>query len=229
MEVEVSNQKDILLGNDYFQISYPNQNYKKSSEYKQWRKIAEKKSGKNGKEAFCEKDNIIIYQKKEFINFNIQCPLCNRNIYQCKYCNKSRDTLTTQCCIKASINDIKENKKIFQYINTEENKDDEIEFYQLFFLSFIPLFFSFINVLIFFIFFFANMEDKNGKLISETFEENRCLIILMRIFTLFYLILITIVYSIFFFNIFIIIVIISLPFKLYYVRIVIGMYSALLG
>ena len=69
------------------------------------------------------------------------------------------------------------------------------------------------------------MEDKNGKLISEHFKDNKCIII----FSLFYLILITIVYSIFFLNIFIIIVIISLPFKLYFVRIVIGMYSALLS
>ena len=60
MENEDINLECKLLENNYFQISYPNQNYKITSEYKLWKKIIKKNMGENGKEVFCEKDDIII-------------------------------------------------------------------------------------------------------------------------------------------------------------------------
>ena len=179
MEVEVSNQKDILLGNDYFQISYPNQNYKKSSEYKQWRKIVEKKFGKNGKEVFCEKDNIIIYQEEKSIDNVINCPICKINIYKCKYCNRIRDKITKNCCFIAVLNDIKEKIKIDKNLNIEENSEG---FYIIFFASFIPLFFSFVNALVFIGFFYLDLENKKGILIMDDIDEKKTFKCLFEIF-----------------------------------------------
>ena len=226
MEVEVSNQKDILLGNDYFQISYPNQNYKKSSEYKQWRKIVEKKFGKKWKEVFCEKDNIIIYQEEKNINNVIKCPKCKIIIYQCKYCNRIRNEITKNCCFKALLNDIKEKIKIDKNLNIEENSEG---FYIIFFASFIPLFFSFVNALVFIGFFYLDLENKKGILIMDDIDEKKHLSVFLRFFLIVYLFSMTIAYSIFFYIIFIIILIISLPFKLYFIKLIISWQTKFLG
>ena len=122
MEIEDSNIKCNLLENNYFQILYPNQKYKLSSEYKQWKKTIEEKIGKNGIEIFCKKDNIIIYQKFENINDIIKCPICDENIYQCQYCNKKRVKKTSRCCLKAYIKELKEKEQFYQYLEIDENK-----------------------------------------------------------------------------------------------------------
>ena len=84
MEVESSNKEyNLLEKNNFFKLLYPNQNYKISLEYKQWKKSIEEKFGKNenGKEIFCKKDNIVIYN--ENVNNSIICPICRKTLYRC--------------------------------------------------------------------------------------------------------------------------------------------------
>ena len=91
MEIETN-----LTENNYFTILYPNQNYKVSFEYKHWKKNIEEKMGKNGREIFCIIDNIILYQNNKSENNFIKCPKCKKYIYQCKYCKRFRNEITTQ-------------------------------------------------------------------------------------------------------------------------------------
>ena len=104
MEVESSNKEyNLLENNNFLKLLYPNQNYKISLEYKQWKKSIEEKFGKNenGIEIFCKIDNIVIYN--ENVNDIIKCPICRKTLYICKYCNKVQKKKTTKCCFRAQI------------------------------------------------------------------------------------------------------------------------------
>ena len=225
MEVDDINIENNLLEDNYFKISYPKQNYKISLDYKQWKKSIEAKFGKNGKEIFCNKDNIIIYQQKEYINNFLKCPLCGKNIYQCQYCNKSKDSDTGRCCLKRYIKELKNNEKKYQFIKYKR-KEDLNEFYEIFLVSFIPFIFATQFVLIFIYIFYFNIEDKNGlNIIDRIFEkerENKMMV--FRIILLCYLFCINIPYSILFYSIYFIIAIISIPFKLMPIKMIFGIF-----
>ncbi len=143
METDSPNKENIL-GENYFQILYPNQNYKSSLEYKQWKKNVEEILGKKGKEVFCEKDNIIIYQKYHKIDVGIYCPICNQFLYGCEYCNKISNQVTKSCCIQAFINENIKNS--YKFIKME-NKEDKDDFYYNLFINFIPFSFLYRTIL----------------------------------------------------------------------------------
>ena len=220
MEIEDQNIESNLLEEKYFKILYPNQNYELSSEYKLWKKEMEKNMGKNGKEIFCKKDNIIIYQKYEENDDIILCPICNATLYKCKYCSQIRNKKTKRCCSKALLKEtqVKENV-IFQNLDKKYEKNQK-EFYKVFFSNFIPMFTSLQITLIFFRFLFLELENKKGEIIMQTFDKKNFMCrIPFTIFLLFYYFSMAITYSMFFYIIFIINVIISLPFNLYNVKI----------
>ena len=224
METDSPNKENIL-GENYFQILYPNQNYKTSLEYKQWKKNVEEILGKNGKEVFCEKDNIIIYQKYQKIDIGIYCPICNKFLYGCEYCNKISNQVTKSCCIQAFINENIKNS--YKFIKME-NKEDKDDFYYNLFINFIPFSFLYRTILIPIII-FLSIENKRNIMIDQVLEnmkEN-----LKNIFEfafMFYILLMLIPYTILFYSIYLIILILSLPFKLYPIKLLLGFYCSIL-
>ena len=229
MEVGNLNIENNLLGDIYFKIIYPNQNYKISLEYKKWKKSIEEKFGKNGKELFCKKDNIIIYQKNENINSFVKCPICDQNIYQCQYCNRIKDKDTARCCLKRHIKEINDKDKIKQFIEYKR-KEDINDFLNIFFWAFIPFIFATQFILIFVYLFFFNLEDKNGlMIIDRTFQKERqTKMIPFKIILFFYLICINLPYAVLFYAVYLIIVILSLPFKLYPIKIIFGIFYSII-
>ena len=219
----------ILLEDDYFEILYPNQNYKETIEYKHWKKIVTEKNGINGKEIYCKKDNIILYQKYEENNNVIKCPICKTLLYKCKYCKRILNKKTTRCCFRAYLNEVFKNKDIYQYIKYKKNEDKN-EFYQIFFCCFIPLFFAAHILLISLIIFFYNLENKKGIIINTIIEDSkkRSFIIPYRIFSNLFLLLMSLVYTIFFNSIYFTIIIFSLPFKLYPIKIILGFFYSII-
>ena len=227
MEIESPNKTD-LLTNNYYKISYPNQNYNFSFEYKNWKKSMEEKRDKKGREIYCEKDNLIIYQEYENINSTINCPICNRVLYKCQYCNTIRNKKTTRSCYKAYIKEIINRKSIYSYV-LMENELDKRDFYILFFLNFIPFIIVIENILIGILIFYFNLENKNDKVTFDAcIDKKLALKICLFILVLFIAISIIVSYSIFFYTIYIICVIISLPFKLYPIKLLYGLLNSIL-
>ena len=223
MEVENPNKEyNLLEKNNFFRLLYPNQNYKISLEYKQWKKSIEEKFGKNenGIEIFCKIDNIVIYN--ENVNNSIICPTCRKTLYICKYCNKIQNRKITKCCFRTKIKEnIIEKKAIYKYINNQKNQLEE--FYLLFIINFTPFCFLPQIVLIFMDLFYLDLENEEGEsydcLIDK--KSNIYKIPIAILFIGYYLSML-IAFSIFFYILFLNIIIISLPFKLYPIKIIIG-------
>ena len=227
MENENLDIESNILGNNYFKLSFPNQNYKLSLEYKNWRKSMEERKGKNGVEIFCKKDNIIIYLNEEnnqYYHYHTKCPLRKTDfiLNTCVYCSTVSFNYWGNCCLSQYI------KKIFKYIN---NKENMYEFIEKFSLSFIPVYFSFQIIVMFVYLFFFNLENKRHILIINDFldennldeDKNKYIFISsFQMILFFYFLCMSIIFSIFFYYIYIIIVILSFPFKLYPIKIIIG-------
>ena len=232
MENENLDIESNILENNYFKLSFPNQNYKLSLEYKNWRKSMEERKGKNGVEIFCKEDNIIIYLNEEnnqYYDDLIKCPLCNTDfiLETCVYCSTVSFEFWGRCCLPQYINEIIQRKKIFQYINNKENMK---EFFEIFFINFIPVIFSFQIIIIFVYLFFFNLKNKRHILIIEDFldEDKNKYMHTFQMILFFYSLCMSITFSIFFYCIYIIIVILSLPFKLYPIKIIIGIIYAII-
>ena len=191
----------------YFKISYKTQNYKVSQEYQNWKKLMIEKYN-NGKEIICPKDDTIIYKihndKDEII-----CPTCNSDIFNCIFCNKTVDYKTSNCCMKAFFQF--HNFTIYKYLFTNfevynDTKNDFIRFIFICFIPFISLFY-FIFSIEYFLF--------SGKDVQDEKECNDNILII-------FIFLMTIIYGVFFYFMFIIFFILSIPFKLYPIKILFG-------
>ena len=214
MEIESTDIENSLEIN-YFKISYPNQNYKLSLDYKQWKKNIEEKLGKNGYELFCKNDNIIIYQNSD----NCNCPICHKVLYKCKYCKKTRNKITKRCCLKAYINDIISDKNNLNRYIMIENNEAKCDFYYFFFINIIPCSFASQSILSGVFLFYCGLENIHGEKIDNTLEDMKSsLKVIYFIISCLYILSMLIAYSIFFYTIYFIILILSLPFKLYTMR-----------
>ena len=228
MEIDSPNIENILE-KYYYELLFPNQNYKLCTEYKLWKKNVEDKFGRNGKELFCKKDNIIIYQSEQNINFGIFCPICNRALYICNFCNKTKNQMTKRCCFKAYINDILFNRnKLYKFIIIE-NEENKRDFYYSIFINFIPFAFVCQNILMGMFLFFANLENKRNEIIDDAIDEmNTILKIIYVIVSIFYVLSMIIAYTFFFYSIYLIILILSIPFKFYPIKLLLGFYCSIL-
>ena len=94
-------QENNLLGDYFFKISYPKQNYKELKEYQNWKKSVTDRIGKNGKEIICYEDNTIIYIIHNNNDEIIKCPTCNTDLYNCIYCNITQTEKCHICCLRA--------------------------------------------------------------------------------------------------------------------------------
>ena len=214
----MENSNDNLIFNPYFKILYPNQKFKNSAEFKRWKKSITENIGDNGIEMYCNKDKIIIY---EDMNEILKCPICNEKYYYCPYCKRAEKKKT--CCVRGIMKDII-NRGSNIYINID-NEEKRKEFIQTLLITLIPLIFNFSLLFDIFIVCYLGLikndiylDDKiaNGK-------QNFCrkLLIVGFIFVM------SLIYMIFFYNLFLFTIIFSIPFKLYPIKYCLGILDAI--
>ena len=217
MENNNLDQENNLLGDYYFTVSYKSQNYKKSQEYKNWNKIMIEKYGKNAKEIICPKDYTIIYTIHYNNDERITCPSCNSIIYNCIFCNKNLTRIPSDCCIRTSLRKKMKDKdkRKFDYIFTNFEVDNETKEYytSLIIVSFIPLISAFSLI--------GNIVQ---LLLSGIIDEITCCKdFLIYIFFLAFLFIMGLIYGIIYYIIFTSFFILSIPFKLYPVKLYFGL------
>ena len=221
MENQNIDLENNLLEENIFKYSYKNQNYKKSNEYKKWIKEMNIKFNNSGKEIICNKDNIIIYSLYDDNSKYIKCPICNSSIYSCIYCNNSENRQNKKCCIKAYFKYYFKDKIKPLNLNIEINEFTE---YFLLLYLIIPLFSSslFIHGLMGRLYLdFKEEEDdyyddyNNYNGLNFNICDPCCNFSILDVSIYLVQFLFTYIYAIFFLNIFLILIVLSIPFKLY--------------
>ena len=131
--MENENDKEYnLIDVPYFKLTYPEQKYKISNDYKIWKKNLMEKNGQNGIEIFCCIDNAVIYYNQEARN--VICPICKTNCKICEFCKKPLAIQSSICCISSFINGFSEKRKKFNL----KNKDERKLFIEIFLTRFFP-------------------------------------------------------------------------------------------
>ena len=213
-------QENNLLGDYYFKISYKSQKYKKSQEYQNWLKTMQEKYGLNGKEIFCDKDNAIIYTIHNDNDTKITCPICNSDLYNCIFCNKTQNKRSHKCCIKAYFKYcIKDHFKT-RYIEIENNNKEF--FKRIILFSFFPLFPLFFLIFAMFDLLYFNMIEDKDKEYEE--KDNNIFIIIIFLF----IFVTTINYAIIYYLLYLVVFIISLPFKLLLIKMYYGVLDVMM-
>ena len=196
--------EEIEINKLYFELEYSDQEYKKSLKFKKWKE--EYKSSHNGKigsQYLCKKDNIVFIDEKNYPRSD--CPKCGRSI--CVFCSSSE----YRCCYKSKL------KHYWDFTALKYIKDDE-EFLCLFFIGLIPL----LNLSLIYQKIGNNVEyalfdtkKNNNNNINNKKPDINCYMDTLM-FTLPIPFIIT--YECFYLTL----TIISLPFKLYPIKIYIG-------
>ena len=200
-----------LLEENIFKLSYKNQNVKKSNEYKIWIKKMNIKFNNLGKEIICNKDNLIIYSIYDSNSKYIRCPICNSEIYGCIYCNKSGNRTNMKCCTKA----------YFKYYIKDKIKplDKKIwpEIYSLIICFFIPLSFSSLFTFGFMGRLFFDFTEEYDDDYQDFMESMKALCenIIFKISLCLVEFIFACIYAIFIQIFFLVLFILSIPFKLY--------------
>ena len=222
MENENLDQENNLIGDYYFKTPYKIQNYKLFPEYQTWKKNVIEKIGENGKEILCPKDDTIIYKIHNDNNIKITCPNCKINFYHCIFCNLSQTEKCHICCLRAYFKYIFKNHYKYRFEYDNNNNFHKDNFHRLIFISLMPIIsvllvtFAMINL------FYMNL-GKNNISSSIHYDEKPKIyqFIILFLITLFML-LMSLSYTIIYFFSFFALLIISLPFKLYFVRLYLG-------
>ena len=207
--MENENDKEYnLLDVPFFKLSYAEQKYKKSNEYKIWKKNLMEKNGQNGIEIFCSLDNIVIYTNQEARD--VICPICKTNYQICEFCKKPLTIQSSLCCVRAFINDFSEKRKTFNL----KDKDERTLFIGIFFTSFFPGLFNFFLAFQLYLLFIGKKEIMNAYLN-----------IIFKIFTLLTILTISFVFIMFNYIFYLTLIIISIPLLLYPLKIYLGMFD----
>ena len=219
MENEDLYVEDNLLDNCYFKLAFPEQNYAESFEYQKWKKSMIEIIGEKGKEFFCNEDQIVIFQK--YGNNALTCPICHKKFYLCPYCGKIE---RNKCCFKSILKEITSKKNRRKYIDSDFVEGDD--FCINFLTMFIPIISNLlINACIFdLLYLFHRKKDINY---SDKLILSKTKVLFFAILYSFSLIN-ALLYMILYYEIFIFLIIISLPFKLYPVKIIMGIIDPLI-
>ena len=209
--MENENEINYLIENPYFKILYPYQNYEQSVEYQRWKKSLNEKIGKNGIEMFCKKDKIVTFidVKKE-----LKCPICEQKYYLCSYCRKAEKKKT--CCIKGYIKSILDNESLYDYINIQDKYNRDY-FIEEFCLMFIPLISNMSIYLDIFSLFYLGLINKDVN--YEERISSQIIYFFHKFLIVTFIFLMALIYMILYYICILTIIIISLPFDLYPIRI----------
>lgn len=211
----------------FFKLDYLNQEYKNSGNYLTWKNKIESIYGKIGSEVLCSKDGNIIYNLESKRKYKkVKCNICKKFI--CPYCHLGTELGETQCCCRYCISKLY-NEKMCDFFPRNNNSycnfgGREIDFFAYLIFNSIPL----LNLMVFIIFFYQflyfGLLDKYGDTIAEKRKypvTNALIFVITMIF-------LVVSYSIFFFLSYIALIIISIPLKLYPLRIYLSMITAFL-
>ena len=211
-----SNKEEEFLDINVYKIQYDNQNYKISPEYMNWKKKEESKMGANGTEIRCPIDNILIYTKRN----ECFCPICRKKYNNCPYCNITRGEYCQSCCIKSIFNIILTSFRHNLY-------ELEFEHNHYFFVSLIPLAIPFLLTLAISFIFYSSKKKNYDAYLSYIENEKKNLFNAFRFFIVAFPFLISISFCIFFWLLYLLLIIISLPFKLYFIRVLFCMFDGI--
>ena len=201
MENNNLEQYNNLLENDYFQISYEGQNYKELPGFQEWKRLMIEKYGDERKEIKCWNDNTIFYSNNRG-NQTITCPTCRKKMYRCIFCNEVNKYDFILCCFRGCFHHIISEKI---YKNPIENKT-MLYLFIFPFISMVISIYAIINA------FFCE-RIKYEKIII--FEKNILLVFIIICFTFLMSIIFGIIYHLLLIGFFIL----SIPFKLYPIKI----------
>ena len=216
MENEDSSQEINLLLDSY-EILYPEQKYEKSSEYKKWERAMLKKFGENRIKIVCNKDNIVTYQKFDNIDQILKCPKCKANYYYCSYCKRAEKE--RRCCSKAYIKKLLNDDLLFKFLKLEDNNIKR-NFIENIVFHRIPFFANLsINICIFLVLY---MDIIKNDVNCDDWISNDKLNLFNKLIIAGFMIIMSLIYMILYYICFIILIILSLPFKLYPIKILIG-------
>ena len=85
--MENENDKEYnLIDVPYFKLTYPEQKYKISNDYKIWKKNLMEKNAQNRIEILSSINNVVIYNNQEARI--VICPICKTNYQICEFCKK---------------------------------------------------------------------------------------------------------------------------------------------
>ena len=231
------NKNEILLNNNvansknFFQLDHKGQNIENNKKFLNWKNMMITKFGKNGKVFKCEKDNIYFYTSNDDFNaypyYKSPCPLCQKQI--CYYCFRNgRVELNTNncCCLRRKIKYIFFHD-LFVYINPNEDEEYIFDFKCQLLFFMIPAFgfIIFISRMQYAFFLGLNIKKREMNHDLDSYEDyyskkNKLSIIIYLMFALF----IVLIIPFFILNIYVIIFVplISLPFKLIPLKLLLG-------
>ena len=203
-EKAMNTKENIIDKNNIFIPDYFGQKVKNSKLFKNWENSMIKKYGNNAVLIYCPEDDLYFYSSnKEYYNFpycSFQCPNCKYNI--CYYCSFKIDKNKNdygRCCVKRRI----------YYSFHEYDKDEEVSFYYTPFIN------SLWVILRISQFLFYTLKYKDTCYYDE---GNSFAIKLIIFFNAVYAIILSIIYFFLELCFFLIILIISIPFKIYPIK-----------
>ena len=230
------NEREINASN-YFMLDYINQKKNSSPDYRKWENSMFKKYGKNAKLFKCTLDNCLFYvsyndYKSDPICISY-CPICGNKV--CYYCSRLAEIYKVNknignCCLKLKL------KKIFfsdgfRYINPLIYENEINTFQKAFKIFIIPG----LNFLLFFAFmfqiFFADLLIQNtDEIFIEKiksydiyiYDKNHLIENLLIIFAAFICFTLFIPFFILIFYLTLLLIIISIPFKFYPLKYILG-------
>ena len=216
MEVNSTSEIDT----SYFKIDYDKQNYKKSNIYKKWLK-KQRSNINNGIEIKCDLDNIVFFKSNN--DESIICPICKSKYYKCPSCGKVNDMdLEDKCCFRSYFKSIIKNKKILEYAADDFGKDKKWTFINYILAFFIPSYFGMIICFSFYYFLYLGLKNKDNDGYDEVVDRSSPILLYIILTNG---LLISVLYMIFFYYIYILTILISFPFKLYPIKLIIAIIS----
>ena len=220
---DIINDKMISKSENAFKIEYIGQTLKINAKFRDWKNKMLIKYGNNAKLFHCKYDNIYFYTTnndcKSIPYYKSKCPICGRSI--CYYC--SRYTIDNydrgRCCIKRRIYCIFFQDGFSVIDLPFSSKDGELYFLLIIFiipiLSFI-LIIGYFSIVFYYKLKIKNTKDYHGHL--NTYDEsfkNDYLFITVTIINVLFAIVLSIPFSIIDIYFKLLILLISLPFKMY--------------
>ena len=205
----VENAKPQFKNFKYFKSDFAGQNLKNRKEFINWNNEMRKKYGKTDYFYNCSKDSVVFYELNNFAiiapNYYVSCPKCKSFI--CYFCSKNLNSIDKfeYCCLRRLI--------CYLFFRFEDN--EIFSSFNGFYCFQLQLIIPILNVMLISV---AN----NVYVLSDSYLEKENLYIIMYLMS----VIIAIPYIFFFYEILLIICIISIPLRLIPIKTLIGYISA---
>ena len=224
--MEANNIDEINL--NYFKLDYSDQNYKTSHLYRKWVEI-NRPNDNNRVEIKCEKDNIIFFKSKN--KSSARCPICHSEYFKCSSCGRvSNEYLKERCCIRSYFKKLIKDGDIYQFTGEDLGEVGKKSLICYFLVCLIPgiigLGFHIISLSLFLL----QLKDKKNIEYPDRVKNMSIFFSYLSFITFsLFVFLICEVYAIFFYSVFLLALLISLPFKFYPLKLIFGLIRKMIG